>query len=316
MKAIVINEFGGKETLNLTEVPTPQPAEDEVLVRIKAAGVNPVDWKIREGWLKDLLPHEFPIILGWDLAGVVEKTGDRVNRIAKGDHVFAYNRRPIVQQGTYAEYAAVPENYITKSPGSLSFEESASIPLAALTAYQAVYDAVELQAGQSILIIGASGGVGGFAVQFAHLIGAKVTAIASEQNHAYLQGLGAEHAICYTKADFQEPFQAICPSGADVVFDLIGGEALKKAGNCVKAGGKIVSITDDPSSHVPEEKNIQCHFVFVEPKVPQLDHIREMVDAGKLKTHLSAVYSLADVHKAHADMETGHTRGKIVLKVA
>ncbi len=315
MKAAIINEFGGKEKLTLTEVSTPQPAEDEVLVRIKAAGVNPVDWKIREGWLKDLLPYEFPIILGWDLAGVIEETGDRVDRFAKGDKVFAYSRRPIVQQGTYAEYAAIPESHITQSPDSLSFEESASIPLTALTAYQAVYDAVELQEGQSILIVGASGGVGGFAVQFAHLIGAKVTAIASEKNHTYLQSLGAEHAICYTKGDFREPFKAICPSGADVVFDLIGGETLKKAGNCVKAGGKIVSITDDPRSHVPEEKNIQCHFVFVEPNVKQLDHIREMVDSGKLKTHLSAVYSLAEVHKAHADMETGHTCGKIVLKV-
>jgi NADPH:quinone reductase-like Zn-dependent oxidoreductase len=316
MKAVTIEEFGGKEKLNLTEVPTPQPAENEVLVRINAAGINPVDWKIREGWLKDLLPHEFPIILGWDLAGVIEETGDGVDRLKKGDQVYAYNRRPVVQQGTYAEYAAVPEDYITQSPQSLSFEESASIPLAALTAYQAVYDAVELQQGQSILIVGASGGVGGFAVQFAHLIGATVTAIASEKNHAYLQGLGAQHAICYTKGDFQDSFKEICPSGADVVFDLIGADALKKAGDCVKEGGKIVSITDDPRSHVSEEKNIQSHFVFVEPKVPQLDHIRELVDSGKLKTHLSAVHPLSDVHKAHAEMESGHTCGKIVLKVA
>ena len=315
MKAVVINEFGGKEKLALTDVSKPQPAEDEVLVRIKAAGVNPVDWKIREGWLKGLLPHEFPMILGWDLAGVVEETGDRVEGFAKEDHVYAYNRRPVIQHGTYAEYAAVSESYIAHSPASLSFEESASIPLAALTAYQAIYDAVQLQQGQSILIVGASGGVGGFAVQFANLIGAKVTAIASEKNHAYLQGLGAEHAICYTKGDFQESFKSIHPSGADVVFDLVGGKALKRAGNCVKSGGKVVSITDDPRSHVPEDKDIQSHFVFVEPNAKQLDHIREMVDSGKLKTHLSAVYALPDVDKAHADMETGHTSGKIVLKI-
>ena len=315
MKAVVINEFGGKETLTLTDVLKPQPSADEVLVRINAAGVNPVDWKIREGWLKDLLPYEFPIILGWDLAGVVEETGDQVEGFANGDHVFAYNRRPVVQQGTYAEYTTVPESYIAHSPDSLSFEESASIPLAALTAYQAIYDAVQLQQGQSILIVGASGGVGGFAVQFAKLIGAKVTAVASEKNHAYLHGLGAEHAICYTKGDFQEPFKSICPSGADVVFDLIGGKTLKRAGNCVKSGGKVVSITDDPRSHVPEDKDIQSHFVFVEPSAKQLDHIREMVDSAKLKTHLSAVYPLSDVDKAHADMETGHTRGKIVLKI-
>ena len=315
MKAVVINEFGGREKLTLTELPPPEPAEGEVLVRIRAAGINPVDWKIREGWLKDLLPYEFPIILGWDLAGVIEETGSNVKRFAKGDNIFAYNRKPIVQQGTYAEYATLQESYISHSPDSLSFEESASIPLAALTAYQAVYDAVQLQADQSILIIGASGGVGGFAVQFANLIGARVTAIASEKNHPYLQGLGAEHTICYTKGDFQESFKTICPSGADAVFDLIGGEALKKAGACVKPGGKIVSITDDPRSHVPPEKNIECHFVFVEPKAKQLDHIREMVDSGKLKTHLSSIYALADVQKAHAEMETGHTRGKIVLKI-
>ena len=315
MKAVVINEFGGREKLNLSEVPTPEPAEGEVLIRIRAAGVNPVDWKIREGWLKDLLPYKFPIILGWDLAGVIEETGYSVKRFAKGDIIYAYGRRPIVQQGTYAEYTALPESYVTHCLDSLSAEESASIPLAALTAYQAVYDAVQLQAGQSILIVGASGGVGGFAVQFASLIGAGVTAVASEKNHAYLQGLGAEHTICYTKGDLQEQFQTICPSGADVVFDLIGGETLKKSVNSVKAGGKIVSITDDPQPHIPQEKNIQGHFVFVEPNVRQLDHIREMVDSGKLKTHLSSVYSLTDVQKAHAEMETGHTRGKIVLKI-
>ena len=315
MKAVIINEFGGKETLTLTDVSKPQPAADEVLVRIKAAGVNPVDWKIREGWLKGLLPHEFPIILGWDLAGVVEETGDQVQGFAKGDHVFAYNRRPVIQQGTYAEYAAVPQSCTAHSPDRLSFEESASIPLAALTAYQAIYDAVQLQQDQSILIVGASGGVGGFAVQFANLIGAEITAIASEKNHDYLHALGAEHTICYTRGDFQEPFKSIYPLGADVVFDLVGGETLKMAGHCVKSGGKVVSITDDPRARVPEDKDIQSHFVFVEPNAKQLDHIRKMVDSAKLKTHLSAVYPLPDVHKAHADMETGHTCGKIVLKV-
>jgi len=315
MKAIVINEFGGREKLIHTDIPPPQPAEGEVLVRIKAAGVNPVDWKIREGLIKDLLPYEFPIILGWDLAGVIEETGYSVKRFAVGDKIFTYGRRPVVQQGTYAEYTALPESYITSCPASLTFEESASIPLAALTAYQAVYDAVQLQEGQSILIVGASGGVGGFAVQFANLIGARVIAVASEKNHPYLQSLGAEHAISYTRGDIYEQFKLNFPTGADVVFDLIGGETLKNIGSCVRAGGKIVSITEDPQPHLPPEKNIQSHFVFVEPNVKQLHHISELVDSGKLKTHLSSVYSLAEVQKAHAEMETGHTRGKIVLKI-
>ena len=315
MKAVIINEFGGRDKLIPTDVPEPKAAEGEVLVRIRAAGVNPVDWKIREGWLKDLFPHDFPLILGWDLAGVIEDTGHSVKRLAKGDKIYAYARRPIIQKGTYAEYTALPESYITRSPESLSFEESASIPLAALTAYQAVYDAVKLQKGQTILIIGASGGVGVFAVQFANLLGATVTAVASEQNHTFLRGLGAENAVCYTKGDYAEQIQTIFPSGADVVFDLVGGETLKNAANYVKAGGKIVSITEDPLPHVPTDKDIQCHFVFVEPNVLQLDRIRELVDSGRLKTHLSTVYSLTDAQKAHADMETGHTRGKIVLKI-
>jgi NADPH:quinone reductase-like Zn-dependent oxidoreductase len=315
MKAVVINEFGGKDKLTLADLPTPEPAEGEVLVRIRAAGVNPVDWKIREGWLKDLFPHEFPLIQGWDLAGVIEDTGHSVKRLAKGDKIFAYARRPVIQKGTYAEYTAIPESYVTRSPDSLSFEESASIPLAALTAYQAIYDAVKLREGQSILIVGASGGVGGFAVQFANLIGARVTAIASEKNHAYLHDLGAENTVCYTKDDYDKQIQRIYPSGADVVFDLIGGDTLKSAVNCVKADGKIVSITEDPHPHRPSDKGIQSHFVFVEPNVKQLDHIRELVDSGRLKTYLSSVHSLADVQKAHAEMETGHTRGKIVLNI-
>ncbi len=315
MKAVVINEFGGKDKLTLADLPTPEPAEGEVLVRIRAAGVNPVDWKIREGWLKDLFPHEFPVIPGWDLAGVIEDTGHSVKRLAKGDKIYAYARRPVIQKGTYAEYTAIPESYITRSPDSLSFEESASIPLAALTAYQAIYDAVKLREGQSILMVGASGGVGGFAVQFANLIGAKVTAIASEKNHAYLRDLGAENTVCYTKDDYDKQIQRIYPSGADVVFDLTGGDTLKSAVNYVKADGKIVSITEDPQPHLPADKGIRSHFVFVEPNVKQLDHIRELVDSGRLKTYLSSVHPLADVQKAHTEMETGHTRGKIVLNI-
>ena len=168
---------------------------------------------------------------------------------------------------------------------------------------------------ESILIVGASGGVGGFAVQFANQIGAKVTAVASEKNHAYLHDLGAENTVCYTKDDYDEQIQRIYPSGADVVFDLVGGDSLKSAVNYVKGNGKIVSITEDPQPHRPSDKDIQSHFVFVEPNVKQLDHIREMVDAGKLKTHISSIYALSDIEKAHTEMETGHTLGKIVLNI-
>ena len=316
MKAVLIEEFGGPDKLKITDVPRPDPSEGEVLIRVKAAGVNPVDWKIRAGGLEGRLHHKFPLILGWDLAGVIEETGYSATRFKKGDEVFAYCRRPVVQQGTYAEYTAVPESYVSLRPRNLSFEESSSIPLASLTAYQALYDAAKVKSGESVLIVGASGGVGGFAVQLAKLAGATVIGVASEQNHSYLKEMGADWTIDYVNSDFVDAFKDRFADGADVVFNLVKGETILKARQCVKGGGRLVSIGDDPSSRFPDEKEIQLHYVFVEPNVNQLDHIRELVESGKLKTFVSAKYTLAEIKKAHEQMETGHTRGKIVLKVS
>lgn len=315
MKAVLIEEFGGLDKLKLTDVPRPHPSEGEVLIRIKAAGVNPVDWKVRIGRLEGRLHHKFPLILGWDLAGVIEETGYSVKRFKKGDEVYAYCRRPVVQHGTYAEYAAVPESYVSPRPRSLSFEESSSIPLAALTAYQAIYDAAKLKNGESVLIVGASGGVGGFAVQFAKMVGATVIGVASEQNHSYLKELGADWTIDYVNTDFVDTFKNQFSDGADVVFNLVKGDTILKARECAKKGGRLVSIGDDPASRFPDEKEIKLHYVFAEPNVIQLDHIRELVESGKLKTFVCAQYTLSEVKKAHEQMETGHTRGKIVLKV-
>ncbi len=315
MKAVLIEEFGGPDKLKITDVPRPHPSEGEVLIRIKAAGVNPVDWKIRAGGLEGRLHHQFPLILGWDLAGVIEETGYSARRFKKGDEVFAYCRRPVVQQGTYAEYTAVPESYVSLCPRNLSFEESSSIPLACLTAYQALYDAVKVKSGESVLIVGASGGVGGFAVQLAKLAGVTVIGVASEQNHSYLKELGADWTIDYVNTDFVNTFKNRFTDGADVVFNLVKGDTILKARECVKKGGRLVSIGDDPSSRFPDEKEIQLHYVFVEPNVIQLDHIRELVESGKLKTFVCAQYTLSEIKKAHEQMETGHTRGKIVLKV-
>jgi NADPH:quinone reductase-like Zn-dependent oxidoreductase len=312
MKAVMINEFGGRDKLMLSEFPTPAPSEGEVLVRVHAAGVNPVDWKIREGRLKDRFSHQFPIILGWDMAGVVVETGHSARRFKAGDEVFAYCRRPVIQSGTYAEYVALPESYIAAGPRGLSFEEAASMPLAGLTAYQAIYSAARIKPGESILIIGASGGVGGFAVQFARIAGAAVYAVASQANHAYLKELGADETIDYRETDFCEAVRDYEPQGVDVVFDLIGGEALRRGADCVKTRGRLVSILENAGEQFP---HVDFHYVFVEPNVVQLAHISELIAAGKMKTHVSAVYPLEDVRQAHAQMETGHTRGKIVLSI-
>ncbi|MGD8531082.1 MAG: NADP-dependent oxidoreductase, partial [Syntrophobacterales bacterium] len=202
MKAIAINEFGGRDKLQLIDLPVPEVVEGEILVQVKAAGVNPVDWKIREGYLKDLFSHQFPVILGWDAAGLVEGVGNGVTRFKSGDEIFAYCRKPIVHGGAYGEYILLKEEHAALKPKNISFEEAASIPLAALTAYQSLFDAANLQPGETILIHAAAGGVGGFGVQLARGHGAVVWATASSRNKAYVQDLGASQVVDYTQENF------------------------------------------------------------------------------------------------------------------
>lgn len=315
MKAVGIDAFGGRNQLKMMEVPVPEAEEGQVLVRIHAAGVNPVDWKIREGYLKDLFPHRFPLIPGWDMAGEVAGNGHAARRFQPGEPVYGYCRRPVVQSGTYCEYIAIAESYLTRRPLSLSDLQAAGLPLAGLTAYQAVYDAGGLKNQQSILIIGASGGVGSMAVQLARMAGARIYAVAGKSNHDYLRELGADVAIDYRSEEFVRRLRAEEPDGADVVFDLIGGESLNLARKCVKPGGRLISIVDDIGADLPPDTSYTFAFVFVEPNVRQLDRLGEMVRSGRLKVSVNRVYDLAEAAAAHEQMESGHTRGKIVLQV-
>lgn len=314
MKAWVIEEFGGRDRLRLAERPDPEAGEGEVVVRIHAAGVNPVDWKIREGYLKDLFPHEFPLIPGWDAAGVVEETGHSARRFRPGDEVYTYARRPVIAEGTYAERIALPESYLARKPDPLSMAEAASLPLAALTAYQALFDAADLKSGENLFVMGASGGVGSCAVQFGRIEGARVVGMAGGGRSDYLREMGAVEAIDYTKGPFSEALRSTFPDGADVVFDLVGGETLRQGFGCVKEGGRLVSIVDPPDEEEARRRNVSAGFVFVEPHAPQLDRIREMVASGRFGAHVSRVYDFDRVPEAHEQMETGHTVGKIVLQ--
>ena len=313
MKAIAIDEFGGEDTLQLMDLPLPKVREGEILVKVKAAGVNPVDWKIREGYLKDLFAHEFPVIMGWDAAGVVEEVGNGVGRFKQGDEIFAYCRKPIVHGGAYAEYIALEEEHAATKPKNISFEEAASIPLAALTAYQSLFDAAKINPGETLLIHAAAGGVGGFGVQLAKDHGAVVWATASEGNQKYVKDLGASQVVDYTKEDFREAVRSQYPDGVDVVFDCVGGEVLRKSAEIVKGGGRLVTIVDDPTG-LPRS-DIQKEFVFVAPNSDQLTELARMVEQGRLKTHLSQVFdfSVEEAKKAHELSESGHTRGKMVL---
>jgi len=313
MKAVVIEAFGGRDQLKLVEMPVPDPGVGDVQIRIKAAGVNPVDWKIREGLLKEVMPHSFPIVLGWDASGIVTAIGPQVDRFSVGDEVYAYCRKATVQDGAYAEFIVLPENNIALKPKNMSFEEAATIPLAALTAYQSLIDAAHLKRGERILIHAAAGGVGGFAVQIAHGFEAYVIGTASQHNHAYVRTLGADAVIDYTQHDVAAVVKASSPEGVDVVYDCVGGQALEQAPLLMKPEGRIVTIVDPVQAQTLKEQGIDAQFVFVAPHAQQLMELTRMVEAGQLRTEVSVKLPIEEVVKAHELIETHHTKGKIVL---
>lgn len=292
MRAIVINGWGGRERIELaTDLPTPPVAPDGVLVRVRAAGVNPVDHKMREGNLAGAFPYRFPLILGWDAAGVVEAVGPAVTRFAPGDEVLGYNRRHELALGTYAEYTTGPEDVWEAKPERLSFEEAAAIPLAGLTAQQAL-DAAHLHEDETVAITGGSGGVGHLAVQLARARGARVIASASGLNHEFVRSLGA-HPVEH--GGF--------PTGeADVVFDLRGDEATLGA---LKPGGRYVTIT-----RPLDRPGVETHYVFVRPYGAQLTGV-----AAAVTPVIDEVFALEDAAAAHERLEGGGVRGKLVLRV-
>lgn len=310
MKAAVYDEFGGPEKIEIRTVEIPQVQEGEVLIRIKAAGVNPVDYVVREGYLKDFLTHKFPIIPGWDVAGVVEESGFGARRFNKGDEVYAYARRPVVQHGTFADYIVLPESYLAKRPKSISWEEAAGIPLVGLTAYQSMYEAGNLQEDQTVLILGASGGVGSLGIQLAKIKGARVIGVASKKNHAFMEELGADATIDYKETDIAEEVKAIVPDGVDLIFDCASGETLQQSLSALKPSGKLVSILHNGEGLDPA---IDFEYVFVEPNATQLDHLREFADAGHLKVHVSGTFSLDEAAEALKQIQTTHTTGKIIV---
>jgi NADPH:quinone reductase-like Zn-dependent oxidoreductase len=310
MKAAVYDEFGGPEKVQLRTLEVPELQDGEVLVRIKAAGVNPVDYFVREGYLKDKLPYSFPVIPGWDVAGVIEERGYSARRFSLGDEVYAYARRPVVQFGTFAEYIVLPESYLAKKPISKSWEEAAGIPLVGLTAYQSLYDAGNLKKGQTVLILGASGGVGSLGIQLAKEKGARVIAVASEKNHAFMKELGADETVDYNNSNFAETIKNAAPDGIDLIFDCADGDTLKKSIPLLKSSGKLISIVNQGDDI---DSAIDFEYVFVEPNATQLEHLSELADTGKLKVHISGTYSLDEAAEALNQIQTLHTTGKIVI---
>jgi NADPH:quinone reductase-like Zn-dependent oxidoreductase len=299
MRAIAVNSWGGREQLALVDVEPPPFTPDGVLVRVRAAGLNPVDWKIREGKMAGAFPFQFPVILGWDVAGVVEKAGPAVTEFKPGDEVYGYCRRHHLQFGTYAEYVSVPEDFLAPKPAELSFEEAGALPLAGLTAHQGL-EKLALRGGETLYVAGGAGGVGHFVIQLAVARGARVIASGSPDNHDFLRSLGAE------PVEHDD-----VPEAVDAAFDLFGGDVRERSFGALRSGGRLVTIASPP----PERSDIEWHYVFVRPSGEQLRELGRLVAGGQLRAHVSRAYPLSDAAAAMEELEGGHVRGKLVLTV-
>jgi NADPH:quinone reductase-like Zn-dependent oxidoreductase len=308
MKAIRIHNYGGPEVLKYEDAPRPEPGEGEVLIRVHAASVNPIDWKVREGHTKDFWPHEFPLILGWDLSGVVEELGRGVSRFKIGDEV--YSVPDPTRNGAYADYIVVRESELALKPNSLHHIRAAAVPLAALTAWQSLFDTAQLQPGQRVLIHAGSGGVGHFAVQLAKWKGAYVFATASTKNQDLLPEVGVDKAIDYTQQRFEDVARKI-----DIVLDPIGGDTQERSWQVLKKGGILLSLVEPPSADKAKALGIQAAFVASHPNGAELAKIAELIDSGDLKPIVNRILPLSEARRAHELSQTGHTHGKIVLRV-
>lgn len=315
MKAIIFSEFGAVDVLKVSELPDPLPGPGEIRIRIRAAGVNPVDGKIRRGLLQQRIPHMFPVIPGWDASGEVDMLGGDISRFRIGDRVYAYCRKPVVQFGTYAQYVILPEQNAAAMPSSMSFEEAASVPLAGLTAWQSLFGAGELKNGETVLVHAAAGGVGGFAVQLAKSCGATVIATARAQNHAYVRSCGADQVIDYTQGDFREAVRQLCPGGVDLAFDTVGGSVQAASADIVRQGGILVSILAFTDEAALRARGVNTRYVFVSPSGEELNQLTRLIDGGRLRSRLSRVLPLTEARVAHELIESNHTVGKIVLAV-
>lgn len=306
--AVRIHSYGERDVLRYETAPIPAINADDVLVKIHATSINPVDWKIRKGYLKDFIPYKFPLTLGWDLAGEIVALGENVSGWKVGDAV--YGRPDIARDGTYAEFVAVRASEIAHKPAKFNWQQSAAVPLVALTAWQSLYEFAKLKAGERVLIHAGAGGVGNFAIQLAKLRGAYVYTTTSTANVGLLKELGADEVIDYKKDDFSKL------RDLDVVFDTLGGDVQATSWQTLKRGGRLVSIADNPDEKIAAQYGVTPLFCFVQPNAAQLTEIARLIDANKIQVVIDSVFNLKDIAKAHEKSEAGRTRGKIVIQVS
>ena len=305
MRALATNRYGGNDVLDFVDVPDPLVGPDTVLVRTRAVGLNPVDWKSVRGGLETRFPSHFPLVPGWDVAGVVEAVGPAVTEFAEGDEVLAYDREDHLQWGTLCELVGLPIRCVAGKPAGLGWAEAGALPLAGLAAYQCVL-AAEVGPGDTVLIHAASGGVGSFAVQLASWAGGRVIGSAGPANHGYVTELGAE-PVAYGDG-LVDRVRRLAPEGVDVALDLVGGAALDASVELLKPGGRLVSVTDAARC-----KELGGRYHFVRPNADQLQELARLAGQGELRVHVRETFPFEHAVDALARVEEGHGPGKVVV---
>jgi NADPH:quinone reductase-like Zn-dependent oxidoreductase len=305
MQAYRIHRFGGPEALEEEWIPVPEPGPGEGLIRVKAASLNPVDIKTREGRYPLVRLDRLPYTLGRDCAGILEETVGRIPGVEAGDAVYAFVGQG---QGTFAQFATAPLEGIARKPLSLDFLTAAAVPLAGLTAWQGIFEHGGLKAGQRLLIHGASGGVGHLAVQFAKAADTEVFVTASSNAAGFLRSLGADHVIDYKSQDFRQEAREV-----DVVFDLIGGETQERSWDVLKHGGALISTLNEPSQEKAREKHARAARYTARPDGRQLAKIADLIDRGKVRIQITRIYNFPQMELAQRELEAGHQRGKLVV---
>jgi NADPH:quinone reductase len=319
MKVVVLEEFGGPEVLQYKDIAIPVMGSGQALVKVHASGVNPADWKMREGYLAQAFTHQFPVVPGWEMAGTIENIDDKVSRFSVGDKIYCYNRLDVVQHGTFAEYSLADVDMLAAMPGNIDYATASTIPLTALTAWQVIVDIADLKAGETVLITAGAGGVGGFAIQIAKYIGAKVCATASKQNHEYLRSLGADKVIDYRTENISQCVHELAKDGVDVVFDCTGSEDVRINFEYVKKdSGRVVTInglldTVPVLDECGKLHGVKAALHFVEPSGEQLAKITKLIESGDILPLPVETYPLEQANRALQLSQEGHVRGKLAL---
>ena len=306
MRAAQISEYGGD--LRVVDVDRPELPADSVMIEVHAAGINPIDWIVMEGDMKDMLDYDLPWTVGYDVAGVVTEIGSAVSDLAVGDAV--YGRADGMQAGTMAEYCAVKESDLARQPGNVSHQQAAGIPLAGLTAWQALYDHAGLQAGQRVLIHAGSGGLGTRAIQFARNTGAWIATTASEENRQLVTTLGADRFIDDSEQRFEDEIEPV-----DVVFDMLGGETLERSFEIVEPGGHVVPIKGEAPDGLADDAGVTFDQFFMSPNGDQLAEISALIESGSVQPVVDSVFPLDDVANAYARARSGDANGKVIVSM-